>query len=45
MDDRDLAGLGWDEESVTNVAVHSGYPEVKVVQFKRRQEGAGVGAD
>jgi hypothetical protein len=45
MDDRDLAGLGWDEESVTNVAIHRGLPEVRVVQFNRQQEGRGVGAD
>jgi hypothetical protein len=45
MDGRDLAGLGWVEESVTDVAVHMGLPEVQVVQFSRRQEGAGVGAD
>jgi len=45
MDERDNAGLGWSEESVTDVAVHKGQPEVEVVQFNRRQEGGGVGAD
>ena len=45
MDERDLAGLGWAEESVTDVAVHKGRPEVQVVQFSRHQEGGGVGAD
>ena len=45
MDERDAAGLGWSEESVTDVAVHRGQPEVEVVQFNRRQEGGGVGAD
>jgi hypothetical protein len=45
MDDRDLSGLGWEEESVTNVAIHRGLPEVRVVQFNRQQEGRGVGAD
>lgn len=45
MDDRDLAGLGWDEETVTNVAIHRGLPEVRVVQFNRQQEGRGIGAD
>jgi hypothetical protein len=45
MDDRDLAGLGWTEETVTEVCIHQGFPEVKVVQFNPRQEGGGVGAD
>jgi len=51
MDERDLVGLGWDEESVTNVSIHRGLPEVRVVQFNRTQEGGrtreegGVGAD
>jgi hypothetical protein len=50
MDERDVAGLGWAEESVTDVAVHKGQPEVEVVQFNRVQEGGyrggpGVGAD
>jgi hypothetical protein len=45
MDERDRAGLGWAEESVTDIAVHKGLPEVQVVQFNRQQEGGGVGAD
>jgi hypothetical protein len=45
MDERDRAGLGWVEESVTDVAVQKGIPEVRVVQFNRHQEGGGVGAD
>jgi len=45
MDERDRTELGWAEESVTDVAVHKGLPEVRVVQFDRRQEGGGVGAD
>ena len=45
MDDRDLADLGWTEESVTDIAIHRGLPEVQVVQFTRQQEGRGVGAD
>jgi hypothetical protein len=45
MDERDRAGLGWVEESVTDIAVHKGLPEVRVVQFNRQQEGGGVGAD
>jgi hypothetical protein len=45
MDARDLADLGWVEESVTDVAVHAGLPEVRVVQFNRQQEGRAVGAD
>lgn len=45
MDDRDRTGLGWVEETVTDVAVHKGIPEVRVVQFNRQQEGGGIGAD
>lgn len=30
MDERDVVGLGWDEESVTNVSIHRGLPEVRV---------------
>lgn len=45
MDERDRADLGWVEESVTDVAVHRGLPELRVVQFNRQQEGRGVGAD
>ena len=45
MDERDRTSLGWVEESVTDVAVHKGLPEVRVVQFNRQQEGGGVGAD
>ncbi len=45
MDDRDLAGLGWTEETVTELAIHRGAPAVEVVQFNRQQEGRGVGAD
>jgi hypothetical protein len=41
MDERDQAGLGWVEESVTNIAVHKGLPDVRVVQFSNRQEGGG----
>lgn len=44
-DERDVAGLGWSEESVTDAAVHKGLPQVRVVQFNRNQEGGGVGAD
>jgi hypothetical protein len=45
MDERDQADLGWLEESVTDVAVHKGLPEVRLVQFNRHQEGGGIGAD
>ena len=45
MDERDRTGLGWVEESVTDIAVHKGLPEVRIVQFNRQQEGGGVGAD
>ena len=45
MDERDRTGLGWVEESVTDIAVHKGIPEVQVVQFNRQQEGGGIGAD
>jgi hypothetical protein len=45
MNARDQADLGWVEESVTDVAVHAGLPEVRVVQFNRQQEGRAVGAD
>jgi hypothetical protein len=45
MDERDSAELGWAEETVTDIAVHKGQPTVQVVQFNRRQEGGGVGAD
>jgi hypothetical protein len=45
MDERDRAGLGWVEESVTDIAVHKGLPEIRAVQFNRQQEGGGVGAD
>ena len=45
MDERDLAGLGWSEESVTDVATHKGLPEIRLVQFNRQQEGRGAGAD
>lgn len=45
MDARDRADLGWVEESVTDVAVYKGLPEVRVVQFNRQQEGRGIGAD
>lgn len=45
MDERDKVGLGWSEETVTDIAVHKGLPEVKIAQFNRRQEGGGVGAD
>lgn len=44
MDELDELGLGWAEETVTDVAVHRGHPHVKVVKFNRRQE-ATVGAD
>jgi hypothetical protein len=45
MDERDRTGLGWVEESVTDIAIHKGIPEVRVVQFNRQQEGGGIGAD
>lgn len=45
MDDREVAGLDWTEETVTEVCIHKGSPEVVVVQFNRRQEGGGLGAD
>jgi hypothetical protein len=45
MDERDLAQLGWTEEAVTEVCIHRGLPEVQVVQFNKKQEGGGVGAD
>jgi hypothetical protein len=45
MDERDRTELGWVEEAVTDVAIHKGLPEVRVVQFNRKQEGGGVGAD
>jgi uncharacterized protein DUF6615 len=44
MDERDRAGLGWAEEAVTDISIHKGLPDVRVVQFNRHQEGA-VGAD
>ncbi len=45
MDERDRADLGWVEESVTDIAIHKGLPEIRVVQFNRQQEGRGIGAD
>jgi hypothetical protein len=44
MDERDRAGLGWVEESVTDISIHKGLPHVRVTQFNRREEGA-LGAD
>jgi len=44
MDELDELGHGWVEESVTDVAVHRGYPHVKVIKFNRRQEAV-VGGD
>lgn len=44
MDDRDTKGLGWAEETVTDIAIGAGIPFVKPVQFNRPQEGI-VGAD
>jgi len=38
MHARDRADLGWVEESMTDIAVHAGLPEVRVVQFNRQQE-------
>lgn len=45
MDERDRAGLGWVEETVTDVSVHRGLPHVEVIPFTHYQEGRGVGAD
>lgn len=45
MEERDALGLGWSEETVTDVSVHQGHPRVRVVQFNRYQEGTAVGAD
>lgn len=44
MDELDGLGLGWTEETVTEVAIHKGTPFVKVVPFNKSQEGV-VGAD
>jgi hypothetical protein len=45
MNERDRAGLGWAEETVTDISTHKGLPEVKVIPFTRNQQGGGVGAD
>ena len=44
MDELDGLGLGWTEETVTEVAIHKGTPFVKTVSFNKGQEGV-VGAD
>jgi hypothetical protein len=44
MDRQDLAGLGWSEETITEIAIGAGIPFVKPVPFNRRQEST-VGAD
>lgn len=44
MDELDGLGVGWTEESVSEVAIHKGVPFVKAVPFNKAQEGV-VGAD
>jgi hypothetical protein len=44
MDRQDQAGLGWTEETVTEIALAAGLPFVKPIPFNRPQE-ASVGAD
>lgn len=44
MDHQDRTGLGWSEETVTEIAIGAGLPFVKPIPFNRRQESA-VGAD
>jgi hypothetical protein len=44
MDGQDLAGLGWSEETITEIAIGAGIPFVKPVPFNRHQESM-VGAD
>jgi hypothetical protein len=45
MDQRDTDGLGWSEETVTEVCSHRGLPVVNVIPFNRAQEGCAIGAD
>ncbi|EAP98831.1 hypothetical protein JNB_01645 [Janibacter sp. HTCC2649] len=44
MEEMDLAGLTWSEETVTEISLPAGLPYVKPVVFNRPQESA-VGAD
>ncbi|MFG1628981.1 DUF6615 family protein [Kribbella sp. NPDC049227] len=44
MDRQDRDGLGWTEETVTEIAIGAGTPLVKPIPFNRPQESA-VGAD
>lgn len=44
MDRQDLDGLGWSEETVTELSIGAGLPFVKPIPFNRNQEGQ-VGAD
>lgn len=44
MDELDALGVGWTEETVTEVAIHKGTPFVKAVPFYKGQEGI-IGAD
>lgn len=44
MDRQDFEGLGWTEETVTEIAVSAGTPFVKPIPFNRPQEAV-IGAD